>query len=436
MKLKNDPAYIILGGFGSIILLGFILLSLPVMRAGNTEYSIISALFTSISAVCVTGLTVVDIGQYYSIYGQIVILGLIQIGGLGYMTVATIIFLLVGKRLSIRDKLAAQSRIGQFSMHNLVSFILYIIKATIIIELLGALILSFAWYDTLGNQSFYYGLFHSVSAFCNAGFTLFPDNLASFGSNNIVILCLAMLIISGGIGFIVIKDIFGSDKKFTFHTKIVLKVTAILIIIPTILFFIFEYSNPDTIGSMSLLQKFVVSFFHSVTSRTAGFNIVNMRLCDSANLFMIIMLMFIGASPAGTGGGVKTTTIAVLIASIKSLLKGNDDAVIGNKRIDHAVVQKTWIIIYFSLVLIALIVFLMLFFEKRIFLNVFFEVVSAFGTVGLSTGITSSLSVANKVLIMITMFVGRLGPLTIGTALYFRQGIVRIRYPEDKILIG
>lgn len=441
MNIKKSPALILIGGFAFIIMIGTILLGLPFMKMQGIPYSFINDFFTASSSVCVTGLTVVNISQYYSIFGQIVIMLLIQIGGFGYMTMATMIFLMVGKRLSMREQLATQTSIGVFSLNNIEDFVKYIIKFTLIIELIGAIVLSFGWFAKYHWKALYYGLFHSVSAFCNAGFSIFPDNLASSSNNPLIILSMAILIIFGGVGFIVVRDVLRKFRsknsvKLTYHTRIVLILTACFIFIPMLILLFSEYSNVMTLGNMGFFKKLMVTFFHSVTTRTAGFNIIDISGFWQANLFLMFLLMFVGASPGGTGGGIKTTTFAILFSSIRSMLKGTYEVDMFKRRIDEQVVQKSWIIMFTSLCFISTILILLLFIEPKSIDSLLFEVMSAFGTVGLSLGITPYLCNSSKVLIIFTMFVGRIGPLTIATVMYFKRRKLPIRYAEEKILIG
>ncbi|MFC1546361.1 TrkH family potassium uptake protein [bacterium] len=438
MKIKNNPAVLVLIGFAGVIVIGTILLSLPFMRAAGRAYSFVDILFTATSCVCVTGLTVVNICDHYSLAGQLVIMLLIQIGGLGYMTIASMIFLMVGKKLSIKERMATQTSVGQFSLHKVTDFVKYVVKLTLVIEIIGALLLFLAWFPVYGIKSIYYAIFHSISAFCNAGFTLFSDSLSSSADNTVVILTISFLIIIGGIGFIVVQDIKTRFKKkrFSYHAKIVLILTSFFVLVPAIIFLCSEYSNPHTIGMFGFWKKILISFFHSVTTRTAGFNIIDINGFLYMNVFIMFILMFIGASPGGTGGGIKTTTFAVLFSSIRAMLRGTYEVDMYKRRVDEQVVQKSWIIFFLALFLVALMIFLILAVEGMAFRKVFFEVISAFGTVGLSMGVTSSLSWIGKLLIIITMFFGRLGPLTLGTTIYFKQEKLRYRFAEEKILIG
>lgn len=443
MQIKNflnNPSIKILLGFLLIISIGTFLLSFPFMRTLEFKYSFIDILFTVTSSVCVCGLTTIDVGKYFSIYGQTVILFLIQAGGLGYMSIIVFFLAISKKKLSLKDKIATQSSVGKFSMDNVKEFVLYIVLITFGIEILGAIFLFFGWYSDFGWKAIYLALFHSVSAFCNAGITLFPDNLISFINNNLIILVITFLIILGGIGFVVIDDFirfFRKKEKLSYHTKIVFVSTVFIILIPAIIFLLTEYNNPLTIGNLNLFDKLTASLFTAVTPRTAGFNIFDLNGCLNFNILIFMFLMFVGASPAGTGGGIKITTLIVLLKSFFSMFFGRKDVSIFKRSIDDKSIERSWVLFVASIAIIFFILLILTFIEKNFSISsLFFEVVSAFATAGLSLGITADFSIFGKILIIILMFIGRVCILLIVSGLFINYEKTTLKYPEEKILIG
>jgi trk system potassium uptake protein TrkH len=443
MKIRLSPPQILVLGFLSFILIGTILLVLPI---SCRECSLIDALFTATSAVCVTGLIVKDIPNDFTFFGQIVIMLLIQIGGLGYMTSSTIIALLIGKRIGIGERLIMKEERQVVSLEGIVKFTKRILAFTFLFESIGALILTVRFlkdFDLI--DAFRYGLFHAVSAFNNAGFSLFSDNLMRFRSDIVVNLTVPTLIIVGGIGFIVINELYMFLKKelnrLSQHTKLVLLTTAILIIGGAVLIFLLEVSNPKTLGSMSLKEKIFVSYFSAVTPRTAGFNTVDYSLLRTETLFTSIILMFIGASPGGTGGGVKTSTFAIVVATLLATIRGREDIVLFKRRVPLDIISKSFLVVTLAAIFCTLSTHFVITTQRTQYLSSVFEVTSAFGTVGLSVGdggvrsLSALFSPIGKLAISFTMFVGRLGPLTLAFAVT-RQAAERFRYPEGKVIIG
>ncbi len=444
-KFRLSPSQVLAIGFISIILVGTILLNLPISSRDGNIPKFIDSLFTATSAVCVTGLIVADTGDDFSVFGQIIILILLQIGGLGYMTMATLTALFIGKRITLRDRVIMQEALNQFNLAGLVRFTLYIVKITLLFEIIGAVILSLHWLGKFNLiKAVYFGIFHSLAAFCNAGFSLFNNNLSSFAKDPVVNLTISSLIIIGGIGFIVISDLYmyRHTKRLLVHTKFAITITAALIFLGTLIIFILEKNNPATLGGLSLGNKFLTSYFQAVTARTAGFNTLNIGLLTNASLFFVIILMFIGASPGGTGGGIKTTTFGTVINEVWVTLRGRREVNIFKRRLDFEIIRKSFAVFFLSMGLVVLITMILLVIEKEELMRVLFEVTSAFGTVGLSAAKTGSLSLsstfsaAGKVLIIITMFVGRLGPLTLGVAVIQEEDKIRYKYAEEKLLIG
>lgn len=426
-------------GFLSAIAIGTILLILPAASSTQKSIGFINALFTATSATCVTGLIVLDTGKDFSTFGQLVILILLQCGGLGIMTMSTMFAFLAGKRISLRHRLLIQESLNQFSIGGLVRLAKYILIFTAVIEGVGAAILFFYWqriYSPL--QALYLAAFHSISAFCNAGFSLFSDSLIRYKGDLIVNLTFMILIILGGIGFLVLLEFFqyGKNRTLSLHAKLALKISLILILIGFIIIFFVESNNPSTLGNLSFSEKMFGSIFQSVTARTAGFNTIHIGNMQNATLFLIIILMFIGASPGSTGGGVKTTTFGLLILYVWSSLKGKEEIQVFKRRVSQDIIPKVLAVITLSLGLIIIMTILLSYVEGEDFIKILFEVVSAFGTVGLSTGITPSLSLTGKIIIIITMFTGRIGPLGLALALIQKREPEMIRYPEEKIMVG
>lgn len=444
MRKHLNPPQILVIGFLSFILIGTILLMLPF--ASTKGCSFVDAVFTSTSAVCVTGLIVKDTPNDFTLFGQIVILSLIQIGGLGYMTSATLFFLLIGKKIGIGERLIMKEELHIFSVEGIVRFTKGIIKFTLLFEVMGTLILTARFLmDFEIKDAFLYGLFHSVSAFNNSGFSLFSDNLVRYRGDVIVNLTITTLIIVGGIGFIVISDLYKYQRKevtrLSQHTKIVLTTTAILILVGASLIYIFETSNPHTFQTYTLKERVLTSYFSSVTPRTAGYNTINYSILRTETLFLTIILMFIGASPGGTGGGVKTSTFAIVISSLCATMRSLHSTVLFKRRVPSEIVSKSFLIITLAGVFCTFITLYIIRAEDIKYLDAMFEVTSAFGTVGLSVGdggvrsLSALFTTTGKFLISLAMFVGRLGPLTLAVAIV-RPKEERYKYPEGKVMIG
>jgi len=439
-SLSLSPARFLAAGFALMIVLGTVLLSLPFATV-NGQISIIDALFTATSAVCVTGLVVVDTGSYFTVSGQLVIMFLILGGALGFMTSATLIFVLLGKNITLKDRLIIKEALNMDSMQGLVKLILAIGKMASITILSGVFLLGLRFIPQMGwEKGLLFSFFHAVSAFGNAGFDLFGNfrSLTGYAGDLLVSGTILLLFIFGGLGFTVILDIFQHRKmsRFSLHTKLVLNFTAFLLLSGTLFFFFLEYNNPETLGSFSAGRKIFSSLFMAATPRTAGFNVVPIESLKPATMFFMLILMFIGASPASTGGGVKTTTFLLIIGAVRSLLKGSGEVIFGEKRIPSNLIFKALAIICLSIFLIFFVILAMTILENKPFLALTFEVFSAFGTVGLSTGITPELTAGGKILLIITMYAGRLGPLTMLYALTRRSKASGLRYPEERILIG
>lgn len=442
------PAQIMVIGFAAVILLGAIILNLPIVTQSGESVGFINALFTATSAVCVTGLVVVDTATYWNHLGQIIIITLIQVGGLGFMTIATMFALLTKKKINLRERLLIQESLNQKDLSGLVKLTRYVILITFLIEGIGAILLSFTFIPQFGlGRGVWYSIFHAISAFCNAGFDLMGSvsgpftSLISYVDNFMIVITISMLIILGGIGFPVMLDVINAKKfsKLNMHSKIVIITTGILIVVGTVFIFIVEFNNENTLGTLSIHGKFLAALFQSVTTRTAGFSTVDLTLFQESSLFIMIILMFIGASPASTGGGIKTTTLASLVITVKSFISGKDDIEAYGRRISSSIITKA-VGIFFIAVTFAVLGTLVLSVTESKFtlLACGFEIVSALATVGSSLGGSANLTIIGKIVIIMAMFIGRVGSLTIFIALLSKGGRKKppVRYPEGKIIVG
>ncbi len=447
--LKNHnrglaPANVIVIGFLSAILIGTILLILPFASKSGHSAGFINALFTSTSSVCVTGLIVVDTATSWSIFGQTIIIILVQIGGLGIMTAAALFSLILGRRMGLKERLTLQESINDFNLQGIVKLFKNILIATFSIELVGAFILSFRFIPLFGwANGIAKSVFHSISAFCNAGFDILGtttqpfQSLTNYNKDPLIVLVIALLFVVGGLGFVVWRDIVKvrKFKEFMLHTKIVLIFSGVLILTGTILFLLFEFSN--TLEGMPFMQKVLNALFHSITPRTAGFNTLPLNEMTSQSQLLTIILMFIGAAPGSTGGGIKVTTFAIILFTVITYIRGISDVNIMKRKVSQTVVKKALSIVFMGFSLILMTTFVLLLVNAGTFAECLFEATSAFGTVGLSTGITTSLPFIGKLMIIITMFFGRVGPLAIALTLTQNKGSKQLyTYPEGKISVG
>lgn len=438
------PAQLVLLTFFGIILGGTLLLMLPWASKSGNSISFVDALFTSTSATCVTGLSTLSLSDSFTLFGQLVVLALIQIGGLGYMTLYSISAILLGRSMGMKDRVVMQDLLDVSSLEDLISLIVDIIKYTFIIELWGGIVLTiaFTFLDYDFSKAIYFGFFHSISAFCNAGFSLFDTSLESFATNPLIHGTISVLIILGGLGFIVLRELRSAivEKKsfvrFGMHTKIVLITTFALIGSGTLFIFFGEFLH--SLDGYSLWEKIQVSTFQSVTLRTAGFNTIPLTSLNKFTIYIMTIFMFIGAAPGSTGGGIKITTFAILLQSIKSTLKGRESVELFDRRIPQTLVVRVTALTIISIGITSFFIFVMMKLEpQEDFLTIFFEVISASGTVGLSLGLTPFLSVMGKCAIALLMFVGRTGPLTLVLALGQRNQMEgRFQYPKGRVMIG
>ena len=441
-----DMERVLVLSFASFILFGALLLMLPAATIGS-PLNFIDALFTATSATCVTGLIVVDTGSKFTFMGQTIILAMIQLGGLGIITFSTAFLYLLEGRLSLGNRELLFETLTQGPTPNIAGVLKTVFISTFIIEAVGSLFLIFRFMSHMPiPKAIYFGIFYAISAFCNAGFALHADSLSGYRDDLIVNLTICTLIVLGGIGFIVIYELPRLRKftvnKLSFHAKLVLFMTFFLVFTGALLFFALEYSN--TLKDLSWESKISTSLFQSVTARTAGFNTVNLKNLSNPVLFVLILLMFIGASPASCGGGIKVTTFAILFAIIRARFQNQENINLFYKRIPSDAIAKTISITFFSLACVILCTMLLLITElagishnesRGLFLELLFEVTSAFATVGLSLGVTPGLSSVGRLLLTIMMFTGRLGPLTIAMTVGRKQK-TRFKYAQANVLVG
>lgn len=441
------PGQIVALGFLIVILVGATILSLPISTRNGEGLNFFDALFTSTSAVCVTGLVVVDTGTTFSIFGQTIIMCLIQIGGLGFMTAATLIWIIARKRITLRQRMVLQESYNTASTQGVVRLGKNVVIMTAIIEGCGALLLSIRMIPEYG---FLHGLFNSVflsvSAFCNAGFDPFGNfaSITGYVHDPLMNLVIMTLIVLGGIGFAVIADVVThrkKKKKLTLHTRIVILTTLCLLVAGTVFFTLEEWNNPATMGDFTPAEKILAGGFQSVTARTAGFNSIDQGAMYPTSKMVTSILMFIGASPASTGGGIKTSTLAVIVLFCISTIKKNNDVVIAERRLPRDTVVKAITIVTLSALLVLGVVIIIGSIEygrhpDMTLGNIILEVTSAFGTVGLSAGITPILHPMSQTLLILLMYTGRVGLMTLTLALAKQNQAEGIKYPEDRIMVG
>lgn len=438
----------ICAGFLMLIVIGTLLLMLPPATASGNWNTPIVALFTATSAVCVTGLIVVDTGSYFSPLGQGIILLLIQVGGLGYMTATTLLLLLLKRRLGLKDRIAVQQSMDIQELSGTRALIISIISLTFILEAAGALFMMPALTRDYGDGfGLWLSVFHSVSAFNNAGFSLFSDSLVQYVRAPWINGVITGLVILGGIGYQVIMEAFiwvrdrllrrRSRLGLSLHFKIVTTTTFVLLGVGTLALLSLEYDNAATLASLPIGGKLTAAWFQSVIARTAGFNTIDIGAMNDASLFLMIGLMFIGASPGSTGGGIKTTTIRILLVCTRTVLRGYKEVITYRREIAPDRILKAISVVVGSGATVIGVTIALAFFDPEFpFLQIFFEAVSAFATVGLSTGITADLSTPSQLVIIGTMYVGRVGVLLFMAALLGDNDPSMVKYPEEDLLIG
>ena len=430
-------------GFLCIIFIGACLLTLPIANRSGKFLNFIDALFTATSASCVTGLVVADTYQNWTIFGQLVIITLIQIGGLGFMCIGVFFSVMLGRKIGLKERGILQESVNTLQIGGIVKLAKKIVYGTLLFEGIGAILLSIRFIPAVGVlEGIYYGVFHSISAFCNAGFDLMGQfesysSLVMFHDDWIVNVTIMSLIVIGGLGFIVWDDISKKKwqfKKYMLHSKIVLVTTAILILLGAILFFFLEKDN--TMKDMSMTGKILSSFFASVTPRTAGFNSIDVEAMHDSSKFLTVFLMFIGGSPGSTAGGIKTTTFVVIIVYIISTLKHTQGCNIFNRRLEDDAIKKASSVFCTNLFLAVTAAFIICGMQMFPLEDVLLEVFSAMGTVGMSTGLTRELNVISKLIVIMLMYCGRIGSLTFALSFTEHKTIVKIRQPVEKINIG
>ena len=441
-----SSAQVVLIGFLAIILAGSVLLCLPISSADGKVVSYVDALFTATTATCVTGLVTVPTVSTWSIFGQVIILLLIQIGGLGVITIAASIMMMLGKRIGIGNRILIQDSFNLNSLSGIVKFIKKVIIGTLIIEGIGTLLYMTVFVPDFGIKGIWISVFNSVSAFCNAGIDIISENsLCDYALNPVINLTTSFLIISGGIGFVVWWDVIEiiKNKKrrhlrfLSLHSKIAISATAVLIVVGTILFFIFEYNNPLTMQSYSLIEKVEASFFQSVTTRTAGFATIPQENFTNASSIVSLLLMFIGGSPVGTAGGIKTVTFVILLATAASVIKNKRTIDVFNRQISEKSIKKAIAVFATSFSVMTLSTILLSAASNADFLDMLYETVSATATVGLTRNFTASLNTVGKIIIIATMYFGRVGPISLAVAFKMRKSSENIiENPIEGISVG
>ncbi|WP_307892327.1 TrkH family potassium uptake protein [Bacillus swezeyi] len=437
MKFKQiqlSPSQLLVLVFLFFILLGTLLLKLPFATPESVNW--IDTLFTATSAMTVTGLVVVDTAADFTVFGQAIILILIQIGGLGIMSFAVLIFIMLGKKIGLKERLLIQQSLNQTSLGGIIQLIRNLFIYSFIIEMMAMVVLAFRWVPEYGwKHGVYYSLFHSVSAFNNAGFSVWPDSLMRYEGDPLVNIVITSLFIIGGIGFTVLSDLWHKRnlKNLSLHSKLMIYGTFIINISAMIMIFLLEYQN--TLGPLPLNEKLLGAYFQAVTPRTAGFNTLDIGSLRESTITLMLLLMFVGAGSASTGGGIKLTTFLVILLSVITFLKGKKHISIARKTLKDKLIIRSLAISTISVLLILTAVFILNMTEPKPFLDILFEVVSAFGTVGLSMGITADLSPLGKVIMIFIMFLGKLGPLTLAFSLA-RPEQKNIRYSSEDILTG
>lgn len=442
IKRFSQTRFIVLG-FIIIILIGTLLLMTPLASKDNSMTSFMDCIFTAVSTTCVTGLAAVDTYSHWSFFGQVIILCLIQIGGLGFITIGVFFSVLLRRRIGLKTRGMMQESVNTLQIGGVVKLTKKIIKGTFIIEGIAALILGIRFSFDFGFvKGMWYGIFHSISAFCNAGFDLMGiyepyTSLVPYVYDPIVNIVIMLLITIGGIGFIVWDDVSVNKfkfKKYSLHTKVVLLTSAILTFGGAILFFVTEYNN--TMKDMNLYQRIITSLFSSVTARTAGFNTIDTAALSDSSKILTMALMFIGGSPGSTAGGIKTTTLFVLLVSVWGNMTNNGNVSVFKRRFENEALHKSGIVAVLNMVLAVVAAFVILTITNLPISDVLFEVFSAIGTVGMTTGITRSLNIGSRVIIMILMFCGRVGSLSFALSFLKKKNKAPLYDPQEKISIG
>lgn len=437
------PPQIIVLSFAAAIAAGTLALRLPIAHAPGADIGWLEALFTATSAVCVTGLVVVDTGGDFSPVGQAIIATLIQMGGLGILTVGTLLALVTGRRLGFQQRMNVQTQLSALQVGGVVRLVRGIVLVVLGVELAGALLL-YPRMAAVGGwgPGAWQAVFHSVSAFNNAGFSLYADSLTRYAADPLVNVVILILIVLGGLGFVVVVNLIAGYRQrqrapLSLHTKIALSATALLIGGATLVLLALEWSNPRTLGGLPGPVRLMAALFQAITPRTAGFNTVDYAAMQEATLLVTMLLMFIGGNPGSTAGGIKTVTFAVLVGTAWSLSRGRGELQLFNRRVPVQTAVRAGVIVLTSFMVVSAALIILSMTDAELgFLRLAFETFSAFGTVGLSMGITPDLSPAGKLVIVALMFIGRLGPLTLGLALAEAPPERRVEYPAEEVVVG
>lgn len=444
----SNPARVIVSSFALLILFGAFALMLPICSKSGLATDFITALFTATSATCVTGLIVVDTYTYFSVAGQVVILLLIQLGGLGLVTFATFFNIAIRKRIGLKSLYVAQESVNSDNMSEIGRLIKLVFIVTVSFEFAGACILATVFVPQYGQGGIFIAIFLAVSAYCNAGFDILGfqgqySSLMNYQDNPVVLITIMSLIICGGLGFIVWQDLFHvrQHRRITLHTKIVLVATVTLLVLGAVLVALFEWNNVKTLGGMTSGEKVLNSFFQSVTARTAGYNSIPNEDMFGITKLLTVVLMFIGAAPGGTGGGIKVTTFYVLLMTVVSVMRGNDETTIGKRKVDKSVIYKAMAVTSIALLVVCISTSTIYFTSHAGGVNfseidALFESVSAFGTVGLTSGVTALANSASRIVLIFTMFIGRVGPVSLALSLAMKVQKKNTVLPEAKIMVG
>ena len=438
----RQPSQVVVVGFASAIVVGTVLLLLPVSRAGEGGAPFMVAVFTATSAVCVTGLVVVDTPSYWSAFGEVVILGLIQLGGLGIMTAASLLGLLVSRRMGLRSRLTAATETKSLGIGDVRAVLFGVLKVTVLLEVVVAVLLTLRLllgYDLPVGRAVYHGVFHAVSAFNNAGFALYSDSLMRYVADPWICLPIAVAVITGGLGFPVLFELrrqFGKPHDWSLHTKLTVSMTVVLLVGGSLFITASEWTNPATLGALEPSGRILAGFFHGVMPRTAGFNSLDVSQMQDGTLLGTIVLMFIGGGSAGTAGGIKVTTFVVLLFVIYAEVRGEATVNAFDRRIGSRVQRQALTVALLGVAAVVGSTLAIMAMTDFLLRDVLFEVTSAFGTVGLSTGITGDLPTAAQGLLVLVMFVGRLGPITFAAAVALRERQRLYQLPEGRPIIG
>jgi potassium uptake TrkH family protein len=439
---RRHPTQLVVGAFAIGILVGSGLLMLPIATESGESAPFLTAIFTSTSSICVTGLVVVDTPTYWSTFGEVVIMLLVQVGGFGIMTLASLLVFLLAGRLGLRGRLLAQAEVAAPLLADVRRLVYAVVKLSLIFEAVGATVLAVRWwtgYDYSLGRSVYLGVFHAITSFNNAGFALWSDSLTPFATDPWICVPIALLIIAGGLGFPVwleLSRLWRRPHSWSLHTKLTVLVTVILIIGGTGAVLAFEWGNPGTLGPLDLGGKLLAGFFQGVTPRTAGFNTVDYGEMELETLFVTDFLMFVGAGSASTGGGIKVTTLALLALMVWAELRGDPHVTAFSRRLPAHAQRQAFAIATIALSAVVVSTLALMAHSEFTLSQALFEAFSAFGTVGLSTGITADLTAVGQWILIALMYLGRVGPHTLGVALVLRERQRLYRFPEERPIIG